>query len=42
MKHINESPAFSKDEATLKQHVCGKVLNYAGTIDETMMHWLDI
>jgi hypothetical protein len=42
MTSIDNSPLLSKDNKKLLQQVCGKFLYYARTIDNTMMHSLNV
>ena len=42
MTNIDESPPLSKDDTKLLKRVCGKFLYYARTIDDTMMHSLNV
>lgn len=42
MTSIDDSPLLSKGDTKLLQQVCGKFLYYARTIDDTMMHALNV
>jgi hypothetical protein len=42
MTSIDISPALSKDDTKSLQQVCGKFLYYARTINDTMMHSLNV